>query len=318
MIQTENLRAIKTNDKTVGGIEYLGCLLWYTVSDVLKIPVETLEQDLKEIGLEKYMPRKINPRDAFRRVTKEMEVRKEQYSQDTYINLLVRNVRIGEGEVVRQLVREVVDGKNTRLEYKPVLQFSIGEGDRLATTSLVDNLTSTEQKSMKELPNQLEKACNYYNGVHIRYMLWKMLKECNAISVRPNGGVDFIQQAYISTIEKIKELSKKLNQYEGNVRLWSIPVIDATEHREMIQESLEAQVLGSSNALIHEMKTIMNDAKRTLSTKAIQGYADRVRALKELVKEYEESLEFQAIEAQENLKLAMQFTVQLMENNTGE
>ena len=316
MVRVENLRAIKTNgDKKAVEVEYLGCLLWYTVSNVLKIPIEQLEQELKTAGLEKFMPRKINPRDAFRRVTKAMEVHKEQYGQDTYMNLLVRDVRVGEGEVVRQLVREVVDGKNTRLEYKPVLQLSIGDGSRLAITPLVDYLTPTEQRVVENLPKQQEEACQYFDGVHVRYMLWKMLQECNTISVRPNGGVDFIQQTYVPTVEKIKELSKNLNKYEGNVRIWSIPVIDAAEHREMIQESLEEQVIGSSNALIHEMKTIKGDSSKNLSVKAIQGYADRVRKLKILVKEYEESLEFQAINAQENLKLAMQLTVKLMEES---
>jgi hypothetical protein len=319
MVQVENLRAIE-GGKAVE-VEYLGYLLWHTVSNVLKIPGDKLEEELMELDLEKYMPKKISPRDAFRRVTKAMEVYRAPHGENTYLNLLVRDVRATEGEIVKQIVREVVDGKNIRLEYKPVLQLRMGkirEGDTVDITPLIpkEELIQMELDVIEKLPRLQEEACNYYDGVHIRYLLWKMLQDCNPVSVRPNGGVLFIPQAYAEQVDKIKAVAKKLNEYEGNVKMWSVPVIDATEHREMVEESLEEQIVGDSNSLINEMKKLMEDSSKDPSVKIIQGYADRVRKLQELVKEYEDSLEFQAIKAQENLKLAQQFTVQLMERNT--
>lgn len=311
MVKVENLKAVQ-GGKAVE-IEYLGCLLWSTVSDVLKIPVDDLKTALTDLGLEKFMPRKINPRDAFRRVTKLMEVRKAPYGKDIYTNLLVRDVKFEEGGVVRQLVREVVDGENVRLAYEPVLQLEIGEGDRLSITPLVSLLTPAEQEAAQRLPRLHEEACNYYDGTHIRYMLWLMLVACNPISVRPTGGVYFIPQKYADTVGAIKELSKRLNKYEGNVRMWSIPVIDAAEHREMLEESLEEQVLGGSTSIINEMKNLMETPEASFTARTAKSYADRIRKLKDLVTEYEDMLETQATKARANLELARLQAIKLME-----
>lgn len=309
MVKVENLRAIR-GGKAVD-VEYLGCLLWSTVSDVLKIPAEDLKEALTKNGLEKFMPRKINPNDAFRRVTKLFETRREPYGKNTYINLLVRSVSSG-NKNVRQLVREVVDGKNVRLEYKPVVQFEI-EKENLSIIPLVNDLTPQEIEIMNKLPGLHDEALHYYDGTHIRYVIKNILHVCNPVSVRPNGGVSFISQKNMKTIEAVKKLAKQLNEYQGNVKMWSVPVIDAYEHREMIEESLEEQVLSGSNSLIREMREIIEDPGRTVGVKAAKGFADRIKEMKNTVAEYEDLLEYQAIKARENLELARRLAVKLMD-----
>lgn len=307
----ENLRAVQ-GGKAVE-IEYLGCLLWSTVSDILKIPTEDLKTALTELGLERFMPRKINPRDAFRRITKAFEIKREPYGQGTYINLLVRDVKFGEGEVIRQLVREVVDGHNKRLEYKPIVQLEIGEDETLRVTPLVSPLTPAEKVIIDSLPQLQEDACNHYDGTHVRYMIQVILKQCDPVSVRPNGGVEFVPQKYIETVEAVKQLCKRLNQYQGNVRMYSVPVIDAAEHREMIEENLEEQVINGSVSLIQEMKNVMENPAQGISPRSAKGFADRIKKLKDLVTEYEDMLETQATNARANLEIAREQAVKLME-----
>lgn len=316
MLKVENLRAIEGGEAVQ--VEYLGCLLWNTVSDVLKIPVDDLKTALTDYGLEKFMPRKINPRDAFRRVTKSLETRREPYGKEAYANLLVRDVKFKEAGIVRQLVREVVDGKNTRLEYKPVIQLEIGEGDQISITPLVNDLTPTEQEAVNRLPLLHEEACNNYDGTHVRYMIWLMLQECSPVSVRPNGGVSFVPQKHVDTVEAIKGLSKRLNTYQGNVRMWSIPVIDAAEHREMVEESLEEQVMKGSVTMIEEMKNIVSNSSREVQPGTIRAYITQIKKMNELVGDYEEMLEFQATKARENLDLAQQLAMKLMEKTETE
>ncbi len=309
-VKVENLRAI--NGGSAVEVEYLGCLLWSTVSSILKIPTGDLKEALTESGLEAFMPREIHPKDAFRRVTKLLETKKEPYGENQYVNLLVRPISGGD-KTVRQLVREVVDGKNVRLEYKPVIQFEM-EGETLSIIPLVHDLTSIEMEMIGKVPELHAEAMKHYDGKHIRYMFKSILKECNPVSVRPNGGVNFIPQKNINTVTAAKELAKRLNRYEGNVKMWSVPVIDATEHREMVGESLEEQVIGGSNTLIEEMKEIIGDSSKQIGVRKAKGFADRIKKMKESVQEYEEMLEFQAIKANENLELAQQIAVKLMES----
>jgi len=312
MVRVENLKAIE-GGKAVE-IEYLGCLTWTTVSDILSIPTEDLKKAVEDVGLEKFMPRPILPQHAFRRVTKMFECQKQPHGEGTYINLLVREVKMGAGEVVRQLIREVVDGKNVRLDYKTVVQMEIKEG-RLAVFSLIPkgDLIPAEAAAIEKLPQMMEDAMNHFDGTHVRYMIDVALKTCDPVSVRPSGGVHFIPQKHVGTIESMKQLCRQLNSYQGNVRMWSIPVIDAEEHREMIEEGLEEQVIAGSLRIIDEMKKIMEQPDRKVTPKLAQGYAQRVRDLKDLVTQYEEFLEIQAVQARENLELARLQAVRFLE-----
>jgi len=294
-------------------VKFLGSLLWYTVSDVLKIPIEDLRQSLQRHGLELYMPRKINPRDAFRRVTKSFEIRRDPYGKGTYVNLLVRDVKYGEGEVIRHLVREVVDGQNKRLDYIPVLQLEINSDERLVITPLMTPLTQTEQNVMDSLPQAQEQACNYYDGTHIRYMLTLILQNCDPVSVRPSGGVSFVPQKHADTVTALKELCKELNNYEGRAQMYSVPVIDAEEHRIMVADNLEEQVINGSLSLIEEMKQIIENPSKKPTTRLAESYANKVKGLKEQVSAYEEMLEIQATNARENLELVKIQAVKFLE-----
>jgi len=312
----ENLRAIE-GDTNVE-VNYLGSLLWFTVGVVLEIPADDLQQALDDFDLKKFMPREINPRDAFRRATKLVERKRDPYGTETYVNLLVREVRADSEKLVRQLVREVVDGENIRLEYKPVVHLEIQKDEQLTIKPLAQDLTAAEQATMDHIPEMYEKATQYYDGVHVGYIIKTILNSCNPVSVRPSGGVYFVPQKHADTIESLKELTKRLNNYSGQIQVWSVPVIDATEHREMIEESLEEQVISGSVSLIKEMKSIMEDPTKSPSKKLVQRYVNQVRKLKDQVSEYEEMLETQATKARENLELARLQTTKFMELTGGD
>ncbi len=311
-MKVENLRAVE--GQPTMDMNYLGCLTWTTVSDILNIPTEELKQALTDTGLKKFMPRPILPQHAFRRVTKAFECQKQPYGEGKYANLLVREIKSGAGMAIRQLIREVVDGENVRLEYRPVVQMEIEDGN-MGIRPLIpkDELLPAEVEAVNQLPQKMEEALHHYDGAHIRYMLQVMLNTCDPVSVRPSGGVHFVPQKNAFAVESMKELCSILDEYQGSVRMWSVPVIDAEEHREMIEESLEEQVIEGSLRLIEEMKKIMEQPNRKVTLKLAQGYAQKIRGLKDMVAEYEEMLEMQALKARENLELARLQAAQFLE-----
>lgn len=316
-VQTENFVAVEKGKDA--DIEFLGHLLWYSVSNSVGVSGEDLKKELTDLGLEEYMPRKINPRNAFRRMTTWYAGTKNvPYQNGTTVNLLVREVADDAQKIVRQLVREVVDSSNVQLSYTPVVQIELDKNGNLTSFPMIakKDLLREEKEIMDKLPGMLQKACTFYDGVPIRYMISVILGECGPVAVRPNGGVEFVPQKHVETVERLKDLSKRLSTYDGRVQMWSVPVIDASEHREMVQESLEEQVLGGTSALIHEMKGLVEGTYKhspKITTKVAQGYAERIKKLKDLVGQYEESLEFQATKARENLELARLQAIKMME-----
>ena len=314
MVKVENLKAVQGGKGTE--IEYLGSLLWMSISNGVRIKYQDLEKELAEVGLQRMMPRKINPRDAFRRATKNIEVKREANGAGRYINLLVRPVKTDAAEMVRQLVREVVDGQNTRLEYKPVVQFEIKKDGNYAVIPLASDLSLIEQEAMRRLSSLYDEAVNTYEGDHIRRLVDRILNICSPVSVRPSGGVYFVPEKKAESMRSLKKLVQALAAYDkgsGTTRAWSIPVIDAQEHREMVEDSLEEQVINGSIAMIEEMKNLLNDPGQGITLSTIKQYTYHIKKMQRLVKEYEEMLDYQATKARENLDLAQKLAAKLME-----
>src|SRR5690554_103584 len=111
-MNTDTLVAV---EKITGAkIDFIGSLLWYTVTDC-RISSSELSRLFAESGFSStFLPKPINVRDAFRRSTKDVEIVKHPINGDNkkYLNLLVREVKMDKTVIVRQLVREVVDSEN--------------------------------------------------------------------------------------------------------------------------------------------------------------------------------------------------------------
>lgn len=317
MVQVENLEAVQGGQSEE--IEYLGHLLWMSISNGVKIEIEDLKRELTELGLEQFMPKKINIRDAFRRATRDVEIKREAYGQGTYVNLLVRPVKTDGNEMVRQLVREVVDGENVRLAYEPVVQFEIKKDGSYSIIPLVSELSTREREAMDGVGPLYEEATRTYEGDHIRRLIERILGACSPVSVRPAGGIYFVPERYRDTLTSLKGLVKKLTLYDkgsGNTRAWSIPVIDAQEHREMVEESLEAQVMSGSLKMIDDMKkTLELESGQGIQLSTVKQYAYQLKKMRELVEEYEDVMEYQATKVRENLEIAQKLAAKLMEKS---
>jgi hypothetical protein len=115
----------------------------------------------------------------------------------------------------------------------------------------------------------------------------------------------------------VKRIAPKGIAGDARSRMYSIPVVDAVEQREMVQESLEDQVRSHSQALIKEMAEIIQKGRKVTAKTAAQ-YIDRVKGLQGMVKEYEDILEREIISSQANLEAAMQQALSLLSNQDAE
>jgi hypothetical protein len=340
-IEAGNLLGIEKSDMEVS---FLGRLLWYTVTD-LKITREQLASIFAAHGIdEKYLPNPISARDSFRRATKEAEQKRIEIKDDTRaagndtpapdanatdkapekkgtkcLNLMVREVFMNHELIIRQLVREIVDGQNKRLDYRPIYELALEE-DRFSASPLVDDISDIEKAKVEAIELDYEDGKINYNGRHLRDVVNKILFDCNKVAVRPSGGVYFTPIAYEETTLALQHAVSDLGEYTVTCeksKMWSIPVIDVSEQRDMIQETLEDQVKNESQALIKEMAEIIQKGRKVTAKTAAQ-YIDRVKGLQGMVKEYEDMLEREIISSQANLEAAMQQALSLLSNQDAE
>lgn len=310
-VSAENLVAIQ---KIMGvKIKFLGSLLWYTITDC-RVTREQLEEAFNEAGIDvAYLPKPKCARDAFRRASRAGEIKNYMLEQGKYLNILVRDVRQDKEKLVRQMVREVVDSHNVRLVYIPVASLVLAEGS--LKTHVLRSLHNIEKLALQKIQDEYKTEKVNYNGRTIRDIVTAVLRTCSPVAVRQSGGVYFVPERYTETVKALQRLVNKLSDYSitGNKNsLWSIPVIDAAEQRQMLGESLEIQIKEESQALIEEMTKALQGGRK-ITSRLAQQYAQRAKGLKKLVEEYEEMLEMQATTARASLELAISEAIKLME-----
>ena len=314
-VNTDNLLVL---DEKTDEAHVLGRILWYTISDC-KVSFDQLKTAFNNAGIdEKYLPKPISPRDAFRRATKVAEAKRLKLDDERYLNLLVREVKMADDEIVRQLVREVVDSKNVRLEYLPVANMKLVNDTDFITEPIIPRYEfyNDEDIALMKVANEFDRCKDNYNGRHVRELVQNILAGCDPVAVRPSGGVYFIPEAHSSTVQGLSEMIRELSQYSIDAersRLYSVPVIDAQEHRIMVAESLEDQVKNNSQSLIAEMANILKTG-RNITQKTAEQYIQKVKQLKTMVAKYEDMLNTEILNVQECINIALEQAKKLMEN----
>ncbi len=309
-INTENLVAF---EKVHSGVElaFLGSLLWFTIAEG-RVALENIEDAIRGAGIdEKYLPHARNKRDAFRLASKMGECRGIPFGKKK-VNLLVRDIKTAGNILVRNLVREVVDSRNIRLKLLPVMRLELTEDELLTSSDLVNELLPEERDAAERIREEFNLACVYYNSNTVRSIVQSILGTCAPVSVRPSGGVYFIPDKYSGTVEQLKTMIGVLNQScDAHNSIYSVPVVDAFEQRELIQDSLEEQVTKEGSDLLEEVRNAIQNGDNITEFKAKQ-YMQRAKKLGELVVEYEDALQYQATSARANLDLAQKGIVNIL------
>jgi hypothetical protein len=313
-VKIESLVAL---EKAGVDVQFLGSLLWFTIAD-LRVTREELAAAIHEAGVDqKYLPRPISPRDAFRRATKRVEMKEYPLGDGRFLNLLVRDVAQDREKIVRHVVREIRDKQNVRLQFLPVVDLRLLEDDLGATLAIIPmtDLMDDERRAVERFRKDFEAEKMSYNGGTVRDIIMEVLQDCDPVKVRPSGGVYFTPEEHGEKIEALKRLVGELAQYNTNGHkstLWSIPVINAEEQKEMLQESLEDQVRADSASLVMEMLDLIEGGKRKITPALAQQYIERVQRLGNLVGKYEEMLQVQTVSAKANYELAMGQAIALL------
>lgn len=311
VININNLRAINSSKVEVS---FLGKLLWFSLPEIL-ISLPELHDVFKKDSIdEKFLPKPICARDAFRRATKLAESKKIRLDEERHLNLLVREISSTPDRIVRQMVREVVDSKNERLEYLPIVTFIQEKNDMDYQSHGV--LYQEEQEAIEKVVNGFDLFKEKYTSQTVRAIVMDILETCSPVAVRPSGGVYFTPETYSDQVKNLQNLVTDLSPFccdNAKTDFHTVPVIDVDEQRDMVNQSLEEQVKSDSLQLIDEIAEIIKSGRKVSQSTAVK-YVEEVKALKGKVKEYEEMLETEIENVQETMNLALEAAKKLLDN----
>ncbi len=270
--------------------ERLGALVWYTVRDVTRPTRDEIRQAVQATGLPgAVVPKPIAPSDALRRTVKDLGTLPERDD--------------GAGHIIRHLLREVPQEDKNRLSYhlvretgdKARVELHYAETGELHLDKPTGALTALSYDIMADEPERkvLDEAIaiydfnrEHYGSQAVRDLVGKALRTADPVTVRPSGGVFFVGRAHTATV---RATARFLASFGGESHLYSVPVLDDSESREMVGDSLELQVQGEAGRVIEDLRALLASGKATqVSTEAALR---SLRGLHELTERYEALLE---------------------------
>ena len=317
----------------------LGELVWYSVSDAVRLKPEALESALKASKLDpkRLIPRLPSPTSALSRAAEAAEVKRrrllkdragETVTEELYVSVLSRTASRG----VKQLVTEVLDAADLRPSYRPVAKVSPGytNGKPDGTLSVERDaeggdvpdgeLLGAEVDAITGLKSYYAFEKDRHDGEAARRVLGRVLSCANAVPLRNSGGMYFVPRDHAEFARKILLFVEEIRVRAENAptrvarpsMAMKVPLVDREEYREVLAESVEVFVQKEAESLIKEMASLVK-AQKTVSGKRGRGFVERVRKLKENVAEYEELLQREATEARAKLDIATREARALLE-----
>lgn len=231
----------------------LGNITWFTVND------GQYDADLMEIAFVRhdldpqFLPRAINPSDAYEKASSNAEGHKYDVllpdGSNGTAEILVREVSRSDGQIVRQLIREVKDANNKKLAYDKVGELvfyrprlvdnKVDHGSANVRSTLEPNISPAEQTLLEGLTQKFDADYDRYRRFHdgqkLRAVLREYLLHLNAVQMKPS--VYFVHN---SRSDELKRLRAFTEEFEGlSVQTWQMP--DLLSHREGVIDAFEQE-----------------------------------------------------------------------------
>lgn len=257
-IDLNNVTAI---ENVKGDEPILGHLMWFSVGKQL-VKADDLQAALTAAGIDQaFMPNPIRSSDAFRRATKEIEVKKGTAQTNVFKNYLIREVFADKDMIQRNIVVETVDQSGKRLDYESNAGIITLDKKNNSLTFITSDPVTEDLCKMAEEKFNIYKE--YYSAQQVRVMVSKILNSLAPTPVRPNGGVYFVPNAYTEGLTKLVNFTSSLENSEG----FKVPIVNTYDNVQMVSQKLSdhfdtllAECKGSGSLRKSQVKDLINHA----------------------------------------------------------
>jgi hypothetical protein len=276
----------------------LGSIVMYTVRG--GVPQNLIEQQFLLCGLDsKFLPKKIQPSDAWKKATKIVDDVTYTYdaSKQQRARLMVRNVTSDSIEIERHVVREIVDAKDRTLSHDVVLKLFYRFFDHsmyvrpnfdpiLTPQHEIDQLQVVEQ----DIRTAYEHHKEHLDGNALRYIIRNYIKSLHAVPVR--DGVYFVADSQADELSALQKFTRAIGS-----RIYTVPLLDNDdEHREMVREAFITQSEQDMYSLIKQVKdTEEKYAGKRIPKRAyeklVEAFAATNQTKTEIEQQFGESME---------------------------
>lgn len=274
--------------KEIPAEELLGYLTFQKIEDV-RIHKNDLGALFDAHGLPRtFLPHEIKPHDAFRRATARAAgtIEIDNGGTKQTARLLVREVLTDNKQVIRHLVREIIDNKNVALDYATVGKMLFNR----ATNSLFVGWSNEYlaeydyEKHLEDINTLFQDWTQFHTKDTVRNIVTKMIGSLNPVSVQHGGRATFIPKYGKDTLFSLKEMVAALPGGQSSIEI--LPLVDAEEVRDLIAKRAEEAVAGELNELSGAFAELLTKTP-TLTTNQVKRYVSKFVELQQKTKEYQ-------------------------------
>jgi hypothetical protein len=205
-----------------------------------------------------FLPGEIRPCDAFRRATTaaQGEVQANWNGSQYNARLLVREVKCDAGEIVRLLVREIVDSKNEVLDYGTAGKITFMRNSGTVKTECTWGLFSEYgyDAVLRKMSDTYNNFTAFHNRDTVRNLITRVLRSTNQVSIVAHSSGKFVPKRSKAVLENLKGLLQDLSKFavSQDCGMEIIPIIDTKDQRELVARR-------ASIELTSELDEVMSD-----------------------------------------------------------
>jgi hypothetical protein len=285
------LSAVRQNDQ-LNPDALLGYLEFHALPD-LKIRKDDLASLWAKHNLpHEFLPGEIRPCDAFRRAsaTAQGEVKVEWSGEQYDARLLVREVKCDAGEIVRLLVREIVDSKNEVLDYGTAGKITFLRNQGTVKTECTWGMLSEYAYDgiLRKVAGTFDEYVNFHNRDTVRNLITRVVRSTNPVSIVAHSSGKFVPKKNKSILQSLKGLLLDLRKYaiDQDCGMEILPIIDTKDQRELVARRTSIELSSELDEVVADFADHLKK-NEGLEMDAAQRLIGRAVDIQERALEYE-------------------------------
>jgi len=275
----------------------LGYIVWFTIGDD-SYDVSKMEAEFTRLNLNPgFLPKGINPADAFEKATKGVQGTKYPVSdgvQTLTAELMVREVDRTPHQIIRHLVREVKDSANRRLLYGPVGEFvfyrpvaknhTVDHSSYRERASLATGVSDSERPVLEAALAKYREAFTRYaqfaDGQRIRALVRDYLLFLNGFQMKPS--VYFVHNSRVPDLMALQEFVNGL----GNASMSLLPMVDLPRSRAEVNDSFQREAEKELANLVADVQKLQATRKGPIRPAAVMKVREEYDRVMRKISEY--------------------------------
>jgi hypothetical protein len=285
------LTAVRQNDQ-LNPDSLLGYLEFHSVAD-FKIRKDDLAALWSKHNLPAdLLPGEIRPCDAFRRATAaaQGEVKVDWSGGQYDARLLVREVKCDAGEIVRLLVREIVDSKNEVLDYGTAGKITFTRNIGAVKTECSWGMLSEYgyDAVLRKMADTFDDFVLYHNRDTVRSLITRVIRSTNPVSIVAHSSGKFVPKKSKSILDNVKGLLLDLRKYaiDQDCGMEILPIIDTKDQRELVARRASIELSSELDEVVTDFADHLKK-NEGLEMDAAQRLIGRAVEVQEKALEYE-------------------------------